>query len=432
MKHNLRLISLLAIAGILGIFAFGCDKEDNDDLITVEIPSLTTAGVSEVTTTSAKSGGNITNDGGAPVTARGTVWGTSANPTVDSNIGITSDGSGTGTFTSNLTGLSSGTAYFVRAYATNSGGTAYGNQVQFSTGALPPTVTTAEIVDKTEDSALGGGEVTDDGGAPVTARGVVWSTSEDPTLDNNEGFTEDGEGAGEFTSELTGLDRETTYYVRAYATNSGGTGYGDQVEFTTLYGTVTDKDGNVYLVIKIGDQEWMAENLRTTKYNDETDILNITDNSAWRNNETTGAYSWYGNEESNGEIYGAIYNWLAVETGKLCPDGWRVASDDDWTELTDFMGGLEVAGGKLKEQGTAHWADPNTGATDEYGFRALPGGYRDVMDGSFKFKGSYGFWWTSTPSGLNNYYRAMGYNLISVTRHVTANMAGMSVRCIKE
>ena len=256
------------------------------------------------------------------------VWFTSENPTVASNSGITSDGTGTGTFTSDLTGLNHATTYYVRAYATNSAGTAYGNQVQFSTGALPATVTTADIDDKTKNSALGGGEVTDDGGAPVTARGVVWSTTEDPTLDDNEGFTEDGEG--------------------------------------------------------------------------------------------------------NREIYGAIYNWIAVETGKLCPAGWLVASDDDWTELTVYLGGLDVAGGKLKETGTEHWMEPNTGATDEYGFRALPGGNRDGLDGSFKFKGNYGFWWTSTPSGLNNYYRALGYDRISVTRHVTAKMYGMSVRCIKE
>ncbi len=533
-KQNLRFIPLLAIAGILTIIAFGCGKEDDDmnDKKPAEVATLTTASVSEVTSTSAKSGGNITNDGGAAITARGVVWGTSENPTITSNSGITSDGTGTGTFTSNLSGLDPGTAYYVRAYATNSEGTAYGNQVPFSAGAQPPTVTTAEIVDKTtnlaigggevtddgasqvtargvvwstsdnptlddndgfttddagtgeftseltgldpatayyvrayatnsagtaygnqvqfstdalpptvitaeiadstENSAIGGGEVTDDGGAGVTARGVVWSTSENPTLDDNDGFTTDDAGTGEFTSELTGLDRETTYYVRAYATNSGGTGYGEQVQFTTLYGTVTDADDNVYLVVRIGDQEWMAENLRTTKYNDGTAITNITGDSQWRDNRTTGAYCWYDNDESNGEIYGAIYNWLAVETGKLCPTGWRVASDEDWTELTEFLGGLDVAGGKLKEVGTEHWNDPNEGATDEYGFRALPGGNRDILNGSFTLKGIIGFWYTSTADGANIWYRAMSNGSTGVTRARAASDYGFYVRCIKE
>ena len=118
-------------------------------------------------------------------------------------------------------------------------------------------------------------------------------------------------------------------------------------------------------------------------------------------------------------------------TGKLCPTGWRVASDDDWTELTDFLGGLEVAGGKLKEAGTAHWADPNTGATDDYGFGALPGGIRWVPTppGEFRFIGQYGYWWTSTSTGLNNYYRIMRYDSASMTRSLAAKMAGMSVRC---
>jgi len=431
-KNILRLIPFLAFAGIFVFFSHGCDKDSESDPV-IEIATLTTASVSDISFTSAKSGGNITDDGGSQITARGVVWSTSANPTLQDNAGQTSDGTGAGTFTSSITGLDDETSYYVRAYATNSEGTAYGNQVQFSTSAyLPAEVTTGSIEDITDDSAKGGGNVTDDGGSPVTARGVVWSTTEDPTLDDNEGYTSDGNGTGEFTSEISGLDNETKYYARAYATNSWGTAYGEQVQFTTLFGTVTDADGNLYVAIKIGDQVWMAENLRTTKYNDETDILNITGDNQWKVNETTGAYAWYDNEESNGEIYGAIYNWIAVETGKLCPTGWRVPSDADWTELTDYAGGLEVAGGKLKETGTEHWADPNEGATDEYEFGALPGGTRFVLDGTFRNIGEIGFWWTSTPDGANRYYRAMGYDVANVTRWRTSDTAGMSVRCIKE
>ncbi len=430
-KNIFRFIPFLAFAGIFVFFSHGCDKDSESDPV-IEIATLTTASVSDISFTSANSGGNITDDGGSQITARGVVWSTSANPTLQDNTGQTTDGTGAGTFTSSITGLDDETSYYVRAYATNSEGTAYGNQVQFSTSAyLPAEVTTGSIEDITDDSAKGGGNVTDDGGSPVTARGVVWSTTEDPTLDDNDGYTTDGSGTGEFTSEISGLDNETTYYVRAYATNSWGTTYGEQVQFITLYGTVTDDDGNLYMAIKIGDQVWMVENLRTTKYNDDTDILNITEDSQWRN-ATSGAYSWYDNEESNGEIYGALYNWFAVETGKLCPEDWRVASDDDWTELTNYAGGLEVAGGKLKETGTEHWDDPNEGATDEYGFRALPGGRRDFIDGSFGVKGIIGNWWGSTPDGASTSSFTMSHNGTNVLRQQPVGEYGMSVRCIKE
>ena len=197
----------------------------------IRCPTVTTSAISNITQTTATGGGNVTSDGGTPVTARGVCWSTSANPTLSNNY--TSDGTGTGTFISNLTGLTANTLYYVRAYATNSAGTSYGNQVTFTTLAYPlPTVTTSIITNITQTTATGGGNVTSDGGTPVTARGVCWSTSANPTLSNN--YTSDGTGTGTFTSNLTGLTANTLYYVRAYATNISGTSYGSQVTFTTL------------------------------------------------------------------------------------------------------------------------------------------------------------------------------------------------------
>ncbi|MBR3915294.1 MAG: carboxypeptidase regulatory-like domain-containing protein, partial [Bacteroidales bacterium] len=197
-----------------------------------ESPIVTTADVTDITQTTAVSGGNVTDDGGASVTARGVCWSTSQNPTISDNH--TSDGNGTGSFTSNLTNLTANTTYYVRAYATNENGTSYGEQKSFTTlqNIELPTVTTADVTDITQNTAVSGGNVTDDGGAAVTARGVCWSKDPNPTIDNS--FISNGNGTGSFTIEISGLTSATTYYVRAYATNSEGTSYGEQKTFTTL------------------------------------------------------------------------------------------------------------------------------------------------------------------------------------------------------
>ena len=226
------IFSLFSIALILSII-WACEKEDP------ELPLLITAQVSEITSEGAVSGGNILDDGGSPVTGFGVVWSTSENPNLDSNEGYTRDGEGSGEFTSKLTGLDPGTKYYVRAYATNSVGTAYGEEVDFTTSGKLPIVTTADVTDVNSTSAVSGGNVKDDGGEEVTARGVVWSITGDPSLEENDGITEDGEGVGKFTSQLKGLDRLTTYYVRAYAINSVGKSYGEQRDFTTYVNLAT-------------------------------------------------------------------------------------------------------------------------------------------------------------------------------------------------
>lgn len=194
--------------------------------------SITTSAATATSCNSASAGGNITSDGGSPVTAKGVCWNTSTGPTV--NNSKTADGTGTGTFSSSLTGLNGNTTYYARAYATNGEGTVYGNEVNFTTPACAsvPTVTTANVTNPTQTTATGGGNVTADGGATVTAKGVCWSTTQNPTINNPK--TVDGDGLGTFTSSLAGLTAGTTYYVRAYATNAAGTSYGSQVSFTTL------------------------------------------------------------------------------------------------------------------------------------------------------------------------------------------------------
>lgn len=346
----------------------------------------------------------------------------------------TTNGTGTGSFTSSITGLSANTTYYVRAYATNSIGTAYGTQVSFTTNQTIdiPTVTTNQISSITQTTATGGGNVTSDGNLTVTARGVCWSTSSSPTTANSK--TTNGTGTGSFTSSITGLSSNTTYYVRAYATNGAGTAYGNQISITTTSnsgGTVTDIDGNVYNTVTIGTQVWMAENLKTTKYNDGTSIPNVTDNTAWKNLATPG-YCWYNNLATYKDTYGALYNWFAVNTGKLAPTGWHVATDAEWTTLTTFLGGESVAGGKLKETGTTHW-QINTGATNSSGFTALPGGIR-YSGGLFVGVGYNGNWWSSTDYGAGDYawIRYLYNDSAYVMRGYFYKLDGYSVRCVRD
>lgn len=198
---------------------------------TPAIPVVTTADIADVTSSAAKSGGAITDMGGADISARGVVYGLTPNPTLADQFTI--DGDGEGAFMSQIRNLTASTTYYVRAYATNVAGTGYGNQVEFTTLApVVPSLTTLPVRSITGSSAQSGGAITDEGGATVTARGVVYSTNPNPTLSDNK--TEDGEGPGEFESRITGLEGLTTYYVRAYATNSVGTAYGAERTFTTL------------------------------------------------------------------------------------------------------------------------------------------------------------------------------------------------------
>ena len=196
-------------------------------------------------------------------------------------------------------------------------------------------------------------------------------------------------------------------------------------------GTVTDIDGNIYQYITIGTQTWMVENLKTTRYNDGAAIPLITDNTAWGALRTPG-YCWYNDSTTYRSTYGALYNWYAVNTGKLAPTGWHVPTDAEWTALTTYLGGETVAAGPLKSTGTTYWLSPNTGATNSSGFSALPGGCRN--DVTFTNIGYYGYWWSSTAmDATNSWSRYMNYSYAYVYRNTSYcyNVYGFSVRCVR-
>ena len=418
----------------LGI-AYG--EEMSFNTLGYNTPSLTTKLVTSIGTNSAVSGGEITSEGGLAITEKGVCWSTTTNPTIADNKSM--EGAGTDSYTSKLDGLEDGVTYYVRAYATNSKGTNYGNEVSFTTFAFnKPTLTTNSISDISVSGAVSGGVISSDGGAPITAKGICWSTTSNATIANNK--TNEGIGVVSFTSQITGLQEGVMYYVRAYATNSKGTSYGQEVSFKTFNSStsITDIDGNIYKKVTIGTQTWMAENLKTSKYNDGTVIPNITDNTNWTN-LTTGAWSYYNNDAVNNAKYGKLYNWYAVSSStngnkNVCPTGWHVPTDAEWTVLTDYLGGKSVAGGKMKEVGTTSWNSPNTDATNISLFTGLPGGNR-YGDGSYDLIGDYGYWWSSTEANTSQAWAlGLGYrsDYASIDSYFNFKYFGLSVRCLRD
>jgi uncharacterized protein (TIGR02145 family) len=301
-------------------------------------------------------------------------------------------------------------------------------------------LSTTAITDITSDSATSGGSITNDGGGTITARGIVWSTTQNPTIALAT-KTANGAGIGNFTSIIENLNSITTYYVKAYATNSAGTAYGNEVEFKTLpvisapSGSIFDADGNAYQTVNINDQIWLTENLKTTKYCNGDNIPNIT-LSQW-DNLTSGAWTYYDNSSENNAIYGKLYNWEVASSDKnACPCGWRVATREDWTALSNFLG-IQTAGNEIKstgniENGSGLWHTSVNPGTNSVGFNATPAGWGDPSNSSFAFKNYKTGYWCSNPIyGNSAEIIQLDYNYPDFYFNLKNKKSAMSIRCIK-
>jgi len=510
---------LLIFFGIIPIF-HSCKKQ--------VVPSVETSPVNSITGTTAVSGGTITNEGSGTVLERGIYWSKGTSPTIADNS--TSDGAGAGTFISNMSDLEPATTYYVKAYASNEAGMAYGMTMSFKTLGQPPLATTQMATDVTTTSATLNGVVnandltttisfeygitstygnnvtisqspvngntnvdinaeisgldvgttyhyrikavnslgttysndisfTTLGQAPTaitqpathpTGLTATLNASVNPNwlsttvtfeygTSNSYGQTIDagqnpitGSSMTDVNANISGLTMGTIYHYRVKATNSLGTTYGDDLMFTTLTNNqVSDIDGNIYYIFQIGSQTWMKYDLEATRLNDGTEIKLASDNTDWALNEPACCY--YLNDNKNG----MLYNWYAVETGKLCPIGFRVPSEDDWNQLEAFLGPEDIRGGKLKEKGLTHWKYPNLHATDEYGWTAIPTYFRyyngewGVDDFSTFQAANY---WTSTIEPVDDLpiYKRLQYDNGAILWYRHGRTMGFAVRCIKE
>ncbi len=545
--------------------ACGASNEVAHSVAVIEItpPVVLTTNVTEITPYSANAGGKIAEDECGNLTARGVVWDTEPNPDIENNSGMSFDGQGSGTFTSTITGLAPASVYYVRAYAMNEGGTGYGNQHSFTTIGAPPTIDYQYISNRTTESAVlnamitpnhlettvvfeygltadygndvvaeqspidGGGEVLvsaliEDlepgtiyhfrviarnalgeafgncqsfitlGGPPAIVRQFVKDRTTESALLNalihpnhfettvifeygltadygNEVVADqspvDGGANVPVNVFIDGLAPGTRYHYRVAAENEMGVSYSTGKQFFT-YGTATDIDGNVYYTIQIGDLEWMAENLRVTRYNNEENIPLILDDAHW-SSATGGAYTIYDHNEWNTDgidspeemvaIYGKLYNWYAATDARgLCPEGWSLPSNDDWLQLVYFVvnqgypneiNNPNGAGNALKScrqvnspldgcQTTEHPRYNQQSwhyGFDEFGFTAIPAGKRWPY-GLFHLIGSYSNWWTSTEHSTVS---AISHNIINSSGNVSqqntlGKRSGFSVRCFRE
>ncbi|RKD91638.1 fibrobacter succinogenes major paralogous domain-containing protein [Mangrovibacterium diazotrophicum] len=302
-----------------------------------------------------------------------------------------------------------------------------------NTDIVTPTIVTnyASCIDI--NSATASASISETGSSAITASGFCWSTSQLPTIDDSK--TSGSVTEGDFTASLSNLSSNTLYYVRAYATNGAGTGYGEAVPLKTYTGQITDIDGNTYFTVTIGNQLWTAENLKVRHYRNGDEISSTEDDG--------GNYYIYDNDENNASIYGLLYNWYAANDSRnICPEGWHVPTADEWDVLIEYLGGFDVAAPKLCEATGQYWILPETYyststdiSTNESGFTALPAGIAEYAEVPYQWLGiDAGFWTTteSTSSSTHAQLRDMVWGIAKVYSLNHFKYVGHSLRLIKD
>ncbi len=306
-----------------------------------------------------------------------------------------------------------------------------------------PEVVTLPVSGITTSSAISGGEIIAENGFAVSSYGLLVSEFDD--FRKHDSAQCNMVSGGLFTSGIKNLKYKQTIYIKAWALNQLGTGYGEVIEYThkesglsfnpnITYDTLVDVEGNIYRTVKIGTQEWMAENLKVTRFNDGTPIPNVPLNDHWKTLSSP-AMCWYFNsEEEYKATYGAMYNWWTATTYNICPVGWHVPDSVEFTILASSLGGISAAGNKLKEEGSSHWVINNDGDNSS-GFTGVPGGYRDNT-GRFYYMGHYGYHWSTS----DHYYKITTGNMMTLRSYdspawincFTEKRAGLSIRCVRD
>jgi uncharacterized protein (TIGR02145 family) len=439
----------LFLPGLIWLI-LSCEREDLT-------PVVETTGISNIGLSSFTAMGTLVQADDEGVSQHGFCWSVAPAPALEGDSCIMlGPRFETGDFTSDIQGLDHNTTYYIRAYAVNGAGSAYGNEIVVMTDRTltVPRVETSGVHTVTEYSAIAGGVVRDDGGSEIISYGVCWDTLPNPSTEGTHKTFSDG--TGPFFTTIKNLELRTIYYIKAFAINSTGLAYGNEVEFRTNDYPVTDIDGNVYPTVVIGEQTWMARNLEVTRYPDGIPVPFTPEDEWWdslRVDEK--GFCYYDNLRSNRNTYGALYTWSAAVNGQdrldpelepiqgVCPDGWHLPSDGDWKELEMFLGMTVLTadstgwrgnvGGKLKSAGREYWLIPNNGATNETRFTALPAGDRFPKSDYNNLHFSTFFWTSSNYNQNTAWARALGYYVTTMYRgHQDSKEFGFSVRCVRD
>jgi uncharacterized protein (TIGR02145 family) len=429
MKQSLLFTRLLfSGSGLLTLVLFlsACNSNEPDLDLTIS-----TAEPTNITLNSATLGGTIESAQPELISARGVVWGRNPAPELFKLSDNTKNGSGAGSFTSELTNLNF-SLYYVRAYAKMEDQVFYGNEVILDLNSIIPSLAIVKIGSGSSDAVQVETSITYTHTAPIIEKGICWSTASNPTV--NLATKVVNTGSSLTFSEVITVLPWNAYYVRGYAITDVGVFYSNNIQIINTppvnLGEVTDIDGNKYKTTTIGDQVWMAENLKVTRYNDGTSIA--TGSEAEFKISTNGMYTVYEGDGGNLNKFGYLYNgYTVLNSNKVCMTGWRVPTPADWGDLASSLGGLETAGGRMKAISDL-WANPNTAADNASGFSALPGGsYCRVCisnGGTFADKGADGYFWSSTTSDF--YY--VTNNVATLRTKSTGNINdGMAIRCVK-
>lgn len=295
-----------------------------------------------------------------------------------------------------------------------------------------PVFEISSIDDVSDTSIKCSTDIISDGNHEIIKKGVVWSTNNRPKISMN--MTDEGKGSNNFTSEITGLIQTGVYYVRPYLRTNSTTYYGDTIQVQTKEGDgkqVIDYDGNIYNTIEIGGQTWLKENSFAVNFQNGDPVYptkqSFNFHDPMLDEPLDAEFSIKNTKDLN--YYGSTFTWeKVIDERKICPKGWHPANDDDWYQLVQYLGGVNIAGGKMKEEGTEHWHIPNVGATDEIGFTALPSGYNQSV-----YVGLYAYWWSATEMDSTYAYGYMiKYDSINFFPIYADKRVGFTVRCVKD